>query len=74
MDLDGLDLYTDPNGLPIHGTLSAQASWDVHAVETSGRVSRLRAGFEYTGGELLAAFPFPTGWRQRSRSTADRSR
>jgi galactose mutarotase-like enzyme len=59
VDLDALDLYTDPNGLPIHGMLSAQASWDVQAVETGGRVARLRAGFEYGGGELLAAFPFP---------------
>ena len=59
VDLDGLDLYTDPNGLPIHGTMSAQEPWDVLALETGGRVARLRAGFEYAGEELLAAFPFP---------------
>jgi aldose 1-epimerase len=59
VDLDGLDLYTDPNGLPIHGTMSAQDPWDVLALETGGRVARLRAGFEYAGEELLAAFPFP---------------
>jgi aldose 1-epimerase len=59
VDLDGLDLYTDPNGLPIHGTMSAQEAWDVSAVSTGGRVARLRAGFEYAGAELLAAFPFP---------------
>jgi aldose 1-epimerase len=58
VDLDGLDLYTDPNGLPIHGTMSARERWDVSAVSTGGRVARLRAGFEYAGAELLAAFPF----------------
>jgi galactose mutarotase-like enzyme len=59
VDLDGLDLYTDPNGLPIHGTMSARVPWDVGTLETRGRVARLRAGFEYAGEELLAAFPFP---------------
>jgi aldose 1-epimerase len=59
VDLDGLDLYTDPNGLPIHGTMSAREPWDVSAVAAGGRVARLRAGFEYVGAELLAAFPFP---------------
>ena len=59
VDLDGLDLYTDPNGLPIHGTMSAREPWDLGAVGTGGRVARLRAGFEYAGAELLAAFPFP---------------
>jgi aldose 1-epimerase len=59
VDLDGLDLYTDPNGLPIHGTMSARERWDVRAVSTGGRVARLRAGFAYAGAELLAAFPFP---------------
>jgi aldose 1-epimerase len=59
VDLDGLDLYTDPNGLPIHGTMSAREPWDVSAVATGGRVARLRAGFEYAEAELLAAFPCP---------------
>jgi aldose 1-epimerase len=59
VDLDELDLYTDPNGLPIHGTMSAREPWEVGAVRTGGRVARLRAGFEYAGEELLAAFPFP---------------
>ena len=59
VDLYGLNLYTDPNGLPIHGTMSAQETWHVSSVSTVGRVARLRAGFEYAGEELLAAFPFP---------------
>jgi len=59
VDLDGLDLNTDPIGLPIHGTMSAQETWHVSSVSTSDRVARLRAGFEYAGAELLAAFPFP---------------
>jgi galactose mutarotase-like enzyme len=59
VDLDGLDQYTDPNGLPIHGTMSAREMWDVSAVSAGGRVARLRAAFEYAGADLLAAFPFP---------------
>jgi aldose 1-epimerase len=59
VDLDGLELYTDPNGLPIHGTMSAGERWEVHSVTTAGQVARLRAGFDYTRAELLAAFPFP---------------
>jgi aldose 1-epimerase len=59
VDLDGLDLNTDLIGLPIHGTMSAQETWHVSSVSTSDRVARLRAGFEYAGAELLAAFPFP---------------
>jgi aldose 1-epimerase len=59
VDLDGLDLYTDPNGLPIHGTMSARQPWEVRAVSAGARVARLRTSFEYAGAELLAAFPFP---------------
>ena len=59
VDLDGLDLGTDPNGLPIHGTMSAHEAWDVLALSTAGGVACLRAGFEYAGAQRLAAFPFP---------------
>jgi galactose mutarotase-like enzyme len=59
VDLDTLDLDTDPNGLPIHGTMSARHPWEVRAVSTGDRVARLRAAFEYAEEELLAAFPFP---------------
>jgi len=59
VELEGLDLHTDGNGLPIHGTLSAREPWDVTAVWARGRVARLQASFEYVRTELLAAFPFP---------------
>jgi aldose 1-epimerase len=59
VDLDGLELYTDPNGLPIPGTMSAGERWEVSTVSAAGHVARLRAGFHYTRAELLAAFPFP---------------
>jgi aldose 1-epimerase len=56
VDLDGLDLGTDPNGLPIHGTMTAQRGWEVLASSASA----LRARFDYGArAELLAAFPFP---------------
>jgi aldose 1-epimerase len=59
VDLRGLDLHTDGRGLPIHGTLSARESWDIHVLTARGRVARLRASFEYARQDLLAAFPFP---------------
>jgi aldose 1-epimerase len=56
VDLEGLELGTDPNGLPIHGTMTAQRGWEV--VESSA--SALRARFDYGARpDLLAAFPFP---------------
>jgi galactose mutarotase-like enzyme len=56
VDLDGLQLGTDPNGLPIHGTMTAQRGWEVVASSTSA----LRARFDYGARpDLLAAFPFP---------------
>ena len=58
MNLIGLDLTTDPNGLPIHGTLWDEA-WEVVALSSRGGIARLRMRFEYTRPDLLAAFPFP---------------
>jgi aldose 1-epimerase len=59
VDLEGLDLYTDPNGLPIHGTMSAREGWEVRTAAAAGHVARLQASFDYARPELLAAFPFP---------------
>lgn len=55
VDLDGLDLTTDPAGLPIHGTMADRPGWEL--VE-AGR-SRFQATFAYDAPDLLAAFPFP---------------
>jgi len=59
VDLEGLPLHADDNGLPIHGTMSALEAWDVRAVSTRGRRARLHASFDYDRPDLLAAFPFP---------------
>lgn len=58
VDLAGLDLTTDPNGLPIHGTMWG-ASWDIEVLSARRRTARLRARFDHDRPDLLAAFPFP---------------
>jgi galactose mutarotase-like enzyme len=56
VDLDGLDLTTDGNGLPIHGTMTAQPSWDVVGATRQS----LTASFDFGAHpDLLASFPFP---------------
>jgi galactose mutarotase-like enzyme len=56
VDLEGIDLGTDPNGLPIHGTMTAASGWDVAKVEPAN----LRARFDYGARpDLMRAFPFP---------------
>ena len=57
-DLRDADLSTDPNGLPIHGTMWAQP-WEIESLSARGRAARLRARFDYDRSHLLAAFPFP---------------
>jgi len=56
VDLDGLDLPTDPNGLPIHGTMTAQRGWEVLRAEPFTLVARFDFGAR---PDLLASFPFP---------------
>ncbi|HEY7523688.1 MAG TPA: aldose 1-epimerase [Candidatus Limnocylindrales bacterium] len=61
VDLTDLDVATDPNGLPIHGTLNAATGWLVEEADENPGVepARLRATFDHrTRPELLAAFPF----------------
>ena len=56
VDLRGPALHDDGHGLPIHGTMTAQAGWQV---EVFG-AHRLHARFAYgERPDLLAAFPFP---------------
>jgi len=57
-DLRDADLSTDPNGLPIHGTMWGEA-WQIESISARGRAARLRATFEYGRADLLTAFPFP---------------
>jgi aldose 1-epimerase len=56
VDLAGLDLSTDPNGLPIHGTMTAQAGWEVRRAEAFALAARFDFGAR---PDLLASFPFP---------------
>ena len=60
VDLDGLELPTDPGGLPIHGTLTAHRGWRLERLAAEADRAVLEAGFDYGAWpELLAAFPFP---------------
>ena len=57
VDLEGLDLPTDDNGLPIHGTMTAQPGWEVAA---AGDGRSFAARFDLGARpDLLASFPFP---------------
>ncbi|HEY7072853.1 MAG TPA: aldose 1-epimerase [Acidimicrobiales bacterium] len=56
VDLAGLDLHTDGNGLPIHGTMTAQPGWEVVRADAASLLAR----FDYGAHpDLLASFPFP---------------
>lgn len=56
VDLQGLALHTDEQGLPIHGTMTAQEGW---TVSEAGPRS-LRSRFDFGARpDLLASFPFP---------------
>ena len=60
VDLRGLDLATDPAGLPIHGTLTAHRGWRLGRLAAEADRAVLEAGFDYGAWpQLLAAFPFP---------------
>jgi aldose 1-epimerase len=51
---------TDPNGLPIHGLLSAAPGWEVTAREGADDGGTLAARFDFAAHEgLMRAFPFP---------------
>jgi aldose 1-epimerase len=56
VDLDGLGLHTDEHGLPIHGTMTARAGWEVLDVGEGSLVARFAFGAH---PDLLASFPFP---------------
>jgi aldose 1-epimerase len=59
VDLDGVPLHTDPNGLPIHGNLTANPGWRLERLAAEPDRAVLAASLNYTWPELLAAFPFP---------------
>ena len=60
VDLRGLPLHADGNGLPIHGTMTARSGWHVTRLGAGERVAQLTARFDFDASpELLASFPFP---------------
>ena len=60
VDLDGLDLHTDPGGLPIHGTLTAHRGWRLERLAADADRAVLEADLDSGDWpQLLAAFPFP---------------
>jgi galactose mutarotase-like enzyme len=60
VDLHGLDLHTDPGGLPIHGTLTAHGGWRLEHLAAEDGSAVLQASLDHGAfPELLAAFPFP---------------
>jgi galactose mutarotase-like enzyme len=60
VDLRGLELHTDDNGLPIHGTMLARPEWEVTRLGAGPRSARLAARFDWAAhDDLMAAFPFP---------------
>jgi aldose 1-epimerase len=59
VDLSGIDLPTDANGLPMHGNLRG-APFDVVRADTGHESARLVARLDYGARpDLLRAFPFP---------------
>jgi len=55
VDLSGLPLHTDGNGLPIHGLLVGSPGWSVDQLATRGDTARVRASIAVDA----PAFPFP---------------
>ncbi|MBM3666735.1 MAG: aldose 1-epimerase [Actinobacteria bacterium] len=62
---------TDPNGLPIHGLLSAHPGWSVERHEGRPDGAVLDAVFDFSAdGRLLDAFPFPHQLRMQAALSA----
>jgi aldose 1-epimerase len=60
LDSPSTPVSRDPNGLPIHGLLSAAAGWQVERHEALGEGGLLVASFDFGAQEdLIGAFPFP---------------
>lgn len=60
VDLDGVELHTDPGGLPIHGTVTAHHGWRLVRLDSGEGRAAMTARLDYGAWpELLTAFPFP---------------
>jgi aldose 1-epimerase len=59
IDPDSTPLRLDPNGLPMHGLLTAAAGWEVERHEATPDGAALGARFDFAAHHaLMAAFPF----------------
>ena len=68
LDLARVGPSRDPNGLPIHGLLSAAPGWRVERHEALEDGGVLLARFDFAhDGDLVAAFPFPHEIRLEAR-------
>jgi aldose 1-epimerase len=60
LDRDSPLLKTDPNGLPIHGSLAASPHWSVVSADADEERASLVAELDFAShDDLLATFPFP---------------
>ena len=59
VDLDGLDLATDPAGLPIHGTMTARPGWRLDRLAAEADRAVLDASFDYAAWPELTAAAGP---------------
>jgi galactose mutarotase-like enzyme len=75
VDLRRLDLHTDGNGLPIHGTMLARPEWEVTQLGANRTSARVTARFDFGAhDDLLASFPFPHELTVAVRLSASRLR
>ena len=57
---DAMEVTRDPNGLPMHGLLTAAVGWRVNRHEATEDGGVLEGSFDFAEHrELMAAFPFP---------------
>lgn len=71
VDLGGVDMFTDPGGLPIHGTMHAHSGWEIVELKRGAGAASLRSRFDYgSWPELLRRFPFPHEITLEARLTA----
>lgn len=60
VDLRGLDLHRDANGLPIHGMLIGRPGWELASVQSRSATASATFRFDASSdAEVMAAFPFP---------------
>jgi galactose mutarotase-like enzyme len=60
VDLRGVALHTDGNGLAMHGMMIGRPGWTIASMTTIRRRAEFTARFDYTSDPaLMAAFPYP---------------